>query len=175
MFVSTELDKALQKGYRVLQVFEIWNYHSKETGLFAPYINHFRKGKQQVGGWQKGCDTENKRDRYIKDNFKREGVMLDKSKIGEEKNVPEYNRCKLCLNSFWGKMAESTDRKQTQLIQASEEFFSFLSNEQYVDKKFAIVDEETLVVSYRNEKNFAMPSEKKVPSCTQLSPPPWPD
>ena len=160
-FVTTELDKALEKNYKVLRVFEIWNYPNRREGLFADYINHFLKGKQEAAGWPEGCTTDEKKQEYIRQNHEREGVLLDKNKIPDKKNNAEYNRCKLCLNSFWGKMAESNDRIQHQMMHDSGEFFSFLANKQLVEKKFAIVDKDTLVVSWRDNRNFALQSKKK--------------
>ena len=46
------------------------------------------------------------------------------------------------------------------MMHDSGDFFSFLANKQLVEKKFAIVDEDTLV-SWRDNRNFALQSEKK--------------
>ena len=55
-WVSPEIDKALQLGYKVLEVNEVYHYekrskYSEDGGLFADYINCFLRLKQQVSGW----------------------------------------------------------------------------------------------------------------------------
>ncbi|XP_032688843.1 uncharacterized protein LOC116852503 [Odontomachus brunneus] len=61
-WVSCELRKAIEKGYRVTSVSEIWNYEITQYdpvtwrgGLFAKYINCFLQLKQEASGWLNEC------------------------------------------------------------------------------------------------------------------------
>ena len=88
-FVSTELDKALEKKYRILQVFKISNYPNRREGLFADYINHFLKGKQEAAGWPKGCTTEEQKEEYIRQYGER------RRSIGQEQDSRQEEQCQI--------------------------------------------------------------------------------
>ena len=102
-----ELYKALEKGYKVLDVAEVYHYDVKETydgqddntGLFTKYIDSFLKSKQEASGWPSWCKSEADKTLYLQRYADHEGILLDRDMI--ERN--EGRRClsKLCLNSFW--------------------------------------------------------------------------
>ena len=58
-WVSIELMAALERGYRILDVYEVWNFaettqYDKVTGLsgiFAKYIDVFLNLKQEASGY----------------------------------------------------------------------------------------------------------------------------
>ena len=45
---SVELEKALEKGYRVLKLHEIWHFQEQSDELFKEYVDTFLKIKQEV-------------------------------------------------------------------------------------------------------------------------------
>ena len=93
--------KALEKGYQILQLHEVWHFPDTSDELFADYINTFLKIKQEPGGYPKNCATEEQKQQYIEEYFEREGIHLDPNKI--KKNPGLRVLAKLMLNSFWGK------------------------------------------------------------------------
>lgn len=107
IYTTTELDVAIREGYRVPQVFEVWNYHNRHKGLFADYINFFLKGKQEVAGWPANCTTPESRQKYLDDYFEREGIRLDPSKIGETKNHTLY------ISSNWHSIPSGASGQKT--------------------------------------------------------------
>ena len=98
---SVELEKALEKGYQILKLHEVWHFPERSDELFADYINTFLKIKQEASGYPKGVTTEEQKQRYIEEYFEREGIHLDPDKI--EYNPGLRALAKLMLNSFWGK------------------------------------------------------------------------
>ncbi|XP_055370498.1 uncharacterized protein LOC114869276 isoform X2 [Betta splendens] len=48
---SPEILKALEKGYRVAEVIEVWHLKEQSTSLFKEYISTFLKGKQEASGY----------------------------------------------------------------------------------------------------------------------------
>jgi hypothetical protein len=46
--VSLELEKALEKGYQLLQIEEVWHFPQHTDRLFKGYIDTFLKIKQEV-------------------------------------------------------------------------------------------------------------------------------
>lgn len=58
MWCSVELKKALEKGYRLLQVHEVWHFPATSDELFKEYINTFLKIKQEASGYPKDRVTD---------------------------------------------------------------------------------------------------------------------
>ena len=89
-YTHLELNKALELGYVVLEVHEIWHYESWAdekkffNGLFNEYINTFLKWKVEASGYPSHVRTEEDVDKFINDYFEKEGLNLDKNNI--EKN-----------------------------------------------------------------------------------------
>ena len=97
---SVELEKALEKGYRILQVHEVWHFPKSSDGLFKEYVDTFLKIKQESSGYPKNCTTEEQRQQYVDEYLAVEGILLDRSKIEHNPGMRELS--KLRLNSFWG-------------------------------------------------------------------------
>ena len=99
-----ELEKALEKGYRILQMHEVWHFSETSDKLFADYMDTFMKIKQEASGYLKDCTTEEQRLRYVEEYLEREGIQLDPNKI--EYNAGLRALAKLMLNSFWGTVSK---------------------------------------------------------------------
>ena len=47
-WVTLELEKALEKGYKLVRIDEVWHFPEHTDGLFKDYIDTFLKIKQEV-------------------------------------------------------------------------------------------------------------------------------
>ena len=105
---TQELQKAIQKGYKILKSHEVWHWPDKQrkNGLFAPYVNKFLKAKQEASGWPSDCVTEEQKNDHVQQYFMHEGIKLDPKRI--EKNPGRKQVAKLMLNSFGGKNEHRT-------------------------------------------------------------------
>jgi len=116
-----EVRLAVQKGYRILEIHEVYEYqatrYNPETGdgrLFANYINTFLKLKAEASayhGWVRSPEDE---DRYVELFWQSEGIRLDRECI--KFNAAKRGLAKLRLNSMWGKLTERNDRTMTKII-----------------------------------------------------------
>ena len=97
---SVELEKALERGYRILQMHEVWHFPQSSDGLFKEYVDTFLKIKQESSDYPKNCTTEEQRQQYVDEYLAAEGIQLDRSKI--EHNPGMRALSKLMLNSFCG-------------------------------------------------------------------------
>jgi hypothetical protein len=105
-WVTDELKKALEKGYVVQRIYEVWHFDETEQydpktktgGLFTNYVNTFLKMKQEASGWPEWCQSENDKWRYIRDYHEKEGILLDYNNI--QNNPGLRALAKLMLNSF---------------------------------------------------------------------------
>ena len=98
VFCSNELQKALEIGYKVKEIYEILDYPKQRNDIFSPYINSWYKIKAEASGYPKGIVSE---DQYISDFERIEGIKLTKENI--QSNPGMRSVAKLMLNSLWGK------------------------------------------------------------------------
>ena len=95
-----ELMKALEKGYEVLKIHEVWHWEQTTDELFKEYVDMFLKIKQEASGYPPDCVTDEQKQRYIEEYYQNEGIRLDPNKI--EYNPGLRYLAKLVLNSLWG-------------------------------------------------------------------------
>jgi hypothetical protein len=106
---TVEIQKALQMGYKILKLHEVYHYQSSEQydpvtqtgGIFTGYIDSALKTKQEASGYPAGIETEEQKDEYINNYYNHKGILLNKAKI--KKNPGLRTISKLALNSLWGK------------------------------------------------------------------------
>ena len=55
---SPELEKAVELGYQVQYIYEVWHFPDTCKGLFEDYVNTWLKIKQEASGWPKDDMSE---------------------------------------------------------------------------------------------------------------------
>ena len=95
-----ELEKAIEKGYRVLQIHEVWHFPRSSNKLFCGYMDTFLKIKQEASGYPWDCVTEEQKQRYVDEYLEEMSIQLDREKIEHNPGMRAF--AKLMLNSFWG-------------------------------------------------------------------------
>ncbi|XP_030762206.1 uncharacterized protein LOC115887022 [Sitophilus oryzae] len=109
-WVIDEVVKALEKGYKILDIQEIWKYkvtqynpETKEGGLFNGYINQ-----------------------YVREYLEKEGVTLNPEKVSVNPGLRQLG--KAVITSFWGKLCQRENQGKTTIVNKPEVLFSMLSN-----------------------------------------------
>jgi hypothetical protein len=97
---TNEIQKAIEKGYKIIKIYEVHHFDKKSNELFKSYIQRFMKIKQESSGLPDGYTKE----QYIKENYDQLVIILDEDKI--EFNPGRRAVAKLCLNSLWGKFGQ---------------------------------------------------------------------
>ena len=110
-----ELAKAIEKGYQVLKIHEVWHFPEQTDELFKEYVNTFLKMKQEASGYPKECVTDEQKQRYIDEYYEHEGIRLDPNKI--EYNSGLRSLAKLMLNSLWGMIFVTVTPSLAQLVE----------------------------------------------------------
>ncbi|XP_071581882.1 uncharacterized protein [Temnothorax nylanderi] len=153
-WVSVELRKAVEKGYLVTKVSEIWQYKvarydpgTRQGGLFAEYINTFLKLKQEASGWPSDCHDDEAKERYLREYAETEGVVLDKNNI--VRNPGLRSVAKLCLNSFWGKFGQRTNLPKTEVVKSCQRFMTLLTSPEHEIIDILPVNDEVIYASWR--------------------------
>ncbi|XP_071581363.1 uncharacterized protein [Temnothorax nylanderi] len=153
-WVSVKLRKAVEKGYLVTKVSEIWQYKvarydpgTRQGGLFAEYINTFLKLKQEASGWPSDCHDDEAKERYLREYAETEGVVLDKNNI--VRNPGLRSVAKLCLNSFWGKFGQRTNLPKTEVVKSCQRFMTLLTSPEHEIIDILPVNDEVIYASWR--------------------------
>jgi hypothetical protein len=130
-WVIDEVRLAIEKGYRILEIHEVYEYavtqydpNTGEGGLFVEYIDTFLKLKAEASGYPSWVRTSEDEETYIRQFYQTEGIQLDRDSIGY--NAAKRGLSKLCLNSMWGKLTERSNRTQTRLFSSPQELYRFL-------------------------------------------------
>ena len=97
-----ELEKAIEKGYEVLTIHEVWHWEETSDTLFKEYVDTFLKIKQEASGYPPDCVTDEQKRRYVEEYEQHEGIQLNHQEI--EYNPGLRYLAKLVLNSLWGKL-----------------------------------------------------------------------
>lgn len=93
---TPEIHKALDIGYQMVQMEEVWHFEQSQVGLFAEYINKFLKLKTEASGWPADVITEEQKQAFIADFKAREDVELEYEKMALNPGMRAL--AKLCLN-----------------------------------------------------------------------------
>ena len=102
-WTADEVNKALEKGYKVIRPYEVWHFDKSTNDLFKGYIRRFMKIKLESSKY----DFKTKEEET---NFK----LKIKKSLDIDIETFEFNTglrsiSKLCLNSLWGKFGQRSN------------------------------------------------------------------
>ena len=158
-WATPEVMLAVEMGYEILEVFEVYHYQSstanttdpftgKPVNLFGEYVDLMLKIKTEASGYPPGCSSEEDKRAFVADFRAAEGVELDPSQITP--NPSKRSLAKLLLNSVWGKLSQKSMKRRSRIIngQNPSDLFKILTDPNVKVADFNIVDEDTLLLEY---------------------------
>lgn len=169
--VLPELKFAVQeKGYRLLAVHEVYQYpgtmkfnpKTGEDGLLSGFIRTFMAVKIQASGWPVECDSEEKKQKYVADVAKYDGITIDPMKI--QKNPGLRTIGKLCANSYWGKLGEKTLRPKAELIYNYEDLIRLITDPTKIISALMPLGDECLQINWRPHED----TEESLPTSSLI-------
>ncbi|XP_034080793.1 uncharacterized protein LOC117551842 isoform X1 [Gymnodraco acuticeps] len=146
VWVTPEFTKALDMGYKMTQITEVWHFEKKSDSIFVDYIHTFLKGKQEASGYPSEASDDESRQKYVADYHAKQGILLDADKI--KSNPVKRQVAKLCLNSFWGKFAQRSNLTQTKIVTKAEEFLNLLFSAKHKVTYFSFLNPRTALVQW---------------------------
>ena len=159
-WVIDELRFALQNGYKILEIHELYEYRvtkynrdKDEDGLFVDYINTFLKLKAEASGYPSWVLTAADDDRYVENFWQREGARLDKDAI--RYNAAKRGLAKFYLNSMWGNLGERNLRPQTTLVFDQQELYRFLATPDVEVSSLLFVGNQAVWISWQHSERHA--------------------
>jgi len=140
---SPELNKAVELGYEVQYVYEVW--HFDET-----YDNPWLKIKREASGWPSWVgDDETKRQQYLRDYYEHEGIQLEYDKI--QKNPGLRTLAKMMLNSMWGKFGQRLNKTQVQEFDDPQAFHRLLDTNTLDVRHVSVINDAMVEVHYQHQ------------------------
>ncbi|XP_062615550.1 uncharacterized protein LOC134277248 [Saccostrea cucullata] len=157
-WVTCELHKALDMGYTLEGIYEVWHFKESSQDLFKDYINTFLKIKQEASGFPPDCTTSEQEQDYIRQIYDKEGFMMDRISI--EKNPVRRTIAKLFLNCLWGKFAQRLLLPKVRYLDEVEELHQLLQNSTLdikgvrllVNKEDSVEDK--ILVNFQDKQEF---------------------
>ncbi|XP_031153064.1 uncharacterized protein LOC116048233 [Sander lucioperca] len=153
VWVSFELLKALEKGYILVNIVEVWHFPEKSDQLFKGYVKTFLKRKQESSGYPGHIQTEDEKEKYIEDYYVQEGIRLDPDKITVNKAVRSIQ--KLLLNSLWGRFAMRNNMMSAEVITDPERFTQLMFSDAIDVRHFSFISPEVAIVQWRHTESQA--------------------
>ena len=147
---SPELEKAVELGYQVQYIYEVWHFPETCQGLFKDYVNTWLKIKQEASGWPKDNMTEEEKQTYIQKYFEHEGIQLDYANI--EYNPGLRTLAKLMLNSMWGKFGQRLNKTQIQTFDDPQAFHDFLDTDTLDVRHVSVINNDMVEVFYQHQQ-----------------------
>ncbi|MPV02356.1 hypothetical protein FVA96_24505, partial [Escherichia coli] len=138
VWVSIELQKAVEKGYRLVSIDEVWHFPNKTDTLFSGYVKTFMKCKQEASGYPGHVKTPDDKEKYVKDYFEKEGIQLNPDKIRVNKAMRSCN--KLLLNSLWGRFSMRNNMPACELITDPARFTQLMFTDHFDVRQWRHVD-----------------------------------
>ena len=145
---TPELQEAVNQGYRIQHVYEVWHFTRNSNAMFSSYVNTFLKIKQEASGWPEWVgDDPDKRQQYLDDYQAKEGIALDPDKI--DKNPGRRSLAKMMLDSFWGKYGQQGNKSQVQSISSPTKLYELLNDDSRELQTLRVMNDEMIEVVYK--------------------------
>ncbi|KAL4083555.1 hypothetical protein QTP88_028871 [Uroleucon formosanum] len=145
-WTTDEVNKALEKGYIITNIYEVWHFKEKSTDLFKAYVKDFIKIKLETSKHNYSSNEE-----YIKIIFDKLGILLDKDKIGD--NPGRRAVAKVCLNSLWGKFGQRQKMKKTEFVTDPQQLYKILLDDRLENINIQLLNDNMVQMCY-NYKNY---------------------
>ena len=152
VWVSEEVKVAVEMGYIILMIYEVYHFPQRSKDLFKTYIDTFLKIKQEASGWPSECLTDEEKDVYLRNYEEHEGIKLEKKQV--LKNPGLRAVAKLALNSFWGRFGMRENLSQTTFVKSTPDMNRFLSDPKISINGMNIVNESVMEITWAYKEEY---------------------
>ncbi|KAL2104364.1 hypothetical protein ACEWY4_001232 [Coilia grayii] len=150
-WVSIELQRAMEKGYVVTKVDEVWHFTQTSDTLFSNYVKTFLQYKQEASGYPAHTVTDDEKKAYIHDYFEKEGIRLNPDKICVNPAKRSIN--KLLLNSLWGRFSMRENLPNTVMLRDAGQFARYVFGCEYDVTHFSFVSDDVALLQWRHSED----------------------
>ena len=159
-WTSVELAKAIDLGYKVLDVYHVWHWNTWSSDVYRKYIDKYLKLKQEASGYPDHVHTDEDKKRFKQGYFAAEGIWLE----NVEKNPGKRAFAKTMLNCLWGKNAQNNVQSKSEYVDALKRFYDLLSDPCIIMQFAEFFDHDNfMLVNYKDEMEKAHPHSSSNP------------
>jgi hypothetical protein len=151
-YTTIEVLKAIEKGYKILKIHEVWHFENSSDDLFSEYVNYFLRIKQESSGFPEHVNTPEDQVKYVEDYYKHEGIHLRMDKIQSNPGLRAF--AKLCLNSLWGKFCQKDDRLNTEFVSDPLHFYRRLNGADVEMHDLCILNDDLVELVYKRKHEY---------------------
>lgn len=158
-WVSLEIQKAVQLGYRILDIHSVWDFEevsqldNNSNGLFGDYIDCFLKLKIEASGYPLWVKSDEDKAKYVEECFQKDGITVDPHNISNNSGL--RNLAKLCLNSFWGKFGQQPNKDRWIYMSDVPEYIQMMTDDSKIIKHLTYVNENCIGIKWQYKEEFA--------------------
>ena len=145
-WVTFEVEKAIEKGYILKDIDEVWHFPERSETLFSGYVKSFMKTKQESSGYPPNVTSDEEKEKYIADYYAKEGIALDPAKICVNKAMRGCS--KLLLNSLWGRFCLRSNLGQTEFVSDPSRFSQLIFSDDFKVSQFHFISESVAMVQW---------------------------
>jgi hypothetical protein len=156
VWTTPELKVAIEQGYNILFVYEVWSWNFWCSDIFREYVDTFYRLKVKASGFPDWCTTLEMKKKYVKELEAKEGVILSVDEIKYNKGLRTV--AKLALVNCWGKLAQNLDHHKLKYISNVKILNSLISSKLNTINDIFIVNDQTIRVQYKTDVQNERPT-----------------
>jgi ribosomal protein S20 len=142
-WTTDEVNLAIEKGYKIDKVYEVWHFKEKSNELFRGYVKDFMKIKLETSSWKNDFNTI---EEYINTVKEKLDITLEKDKIQE--NPGKRAVAKTSLNSLWGKFGQRQNMSKTEYVTDIKRFYEIILDDRLDNINLTFLNETMVQMSY---------------------------
>jgi len=150
-WTTDEVSKALEKGYKIMKMYEFWHFKEKSNNLFNGYVKKFMKIKLETSPWESDFNTVQDYITTIKYSL---GITLKPKNI--KPNPGKRAVAKICLNSLWGKFGQRQNMTQTEYVTDVKRWYKLLLDDRLEISKTVFINENIVQVTYKYKDQYVV-------------------
>ena len=147
-WTTDEVNKAIEKGYRITKIYEVWHFENSSDDLFKDYIKKFMKLKLESTKYNFKNDKEEMTFR----NKVKNTLDIDLGKLYENAGLRAI--AKMCLNSLWGKFGQRNNMNQCKYVTDINEFYQVVLDDTIGNLNMNFIIDEMVQMSYTYKDQF---------------------
>ena len=147
-WTTDEVNKAIKKGYTVVNIYEVWHFKKSSHDLFKGYIKKFMKLKLESTKY----NFKNDKEELIFRNKVKKNLDIDLGELHENSGLRAI--AKMCLNSLWGKFGQRNNMNQCKYVTDINEFYQIVLDDTIGNLNMNFISDEMVQMSYTYKDQF---------------------
>jgi hypothetical protein len=141
--------EALEKGYKIIEIYEVWHFEEKSVNLFKGYGNDFMKIRLETSPCGSDFEAVQNYTTAVKNCL---GIDFYSENI--KSNPGKRAVAKICLNPLWGKFGQRRSMTQTEYVTDVKRWYQLLFDDRLKISNTVFINENIVQVTYKYKDHF---------------------